>query len=123
MSLALLCEKHTVTVKSQATTKTSGGAAQKAWTANARTVQCNQQGVAAAEITAFAIRAGRRGWKLFTSTDPEIGSTEHVFLTPYTGADSVETSVVQPSRPQVLGSGDVMAWLTVVEEFRNYEAS
>ena len=65
----------------------------------------------------MGIRAGRRGWKLFTSSDPEIGGTEHVWIVPYTGADAVETSVVQPSRPQVLGSGAAMAWVTIVEEF------
>jgi hypothetical protein len=117
MSLALLCEKHTVTVKSQTSTKTAGGAAQKAWTSNSRTVKCNQQGTPSSEIAALGIRAGKRSWKLFTSSDPEIGSTSHVWVVPYTGADAVETSVVQPSRPQVLGSGSVMAWVTVIEEF------
>lgn len=117
MSLSSLCQTHTVTVKSQVSTKTAGGAAQKAWTANERTVQCNQQGVPSSELAAFGVRAGRQGWKLYTSSDPEIGSTEHCFLIPYTGADAIETSVVQPSRPQVLGSGAVMAWITVVESF------
>ena len=122
MSLYSLCQKHSVVVKTQTNSKTAGGAAIKAWTTGARTVKCNRQGIASADLVAFGIRAGRRGWKLFTDSNPDINEQCHVFFDEFDGT-AVEASVTQPSRSEVQGLGGKVVWLTVLEEFRHGQAS
>lgn len=117
MSKKTLCEKHSVIVKTQVSTKTAGGAAIKAWTGNPRTVKCNRQGVPSEECTALGIRAGVESFKLFHWQDPQITVKDHVFLKDASGTVYKEYSVIRPSRSEVEGRLGVI-WTTVIQDFQ-----